>query len=242
MIFFGSLLFPTTSFGDVVVSDLVKLTNADRAVNNLQGLTVNPILEKAAQMKADDMAVKEYFAHDSPEGKTPWHWFQQVKYSYSFAGENLAVYFSDSNEVERSWMNSPTHRANILNANFTEVGIATANGKYQGQETVFVVQMFGKPSVVVSTTTESKTDIPVEMSTKVLVEDDTPIAVENILKKVDEVVVEKEKIATTAISLSKEILAERSTPLILTIIYGLISFFVFIVIVGVIIKIFKNSK
>jgi uncharacterized protein YkwD len=132
--------------GAVVSSTLVELTNADRAGNGLGDLAVNPVLQKAAQMKADDMAAKGYFAHNSPEGITPWHWFKEAGYGFSFAGENLAVYFSDSAELERAWMNSPLHRANILNSYFTEIGIATAKGAYQGRETVYVVQEFGRPS------------------------------------------------------------------------------------------------
>jgi len=138
--------------GAVISSVLVDLTNVDRTANHLEGLTVNSVLEKAAQMKADDMAAKGYFAHNSPEGKTPWYWFKQAGYNYSFAGENLAVYFSDSAELEKAWMNSPTHRANILNSYYTEVGIAMARGKYQGVDTVYVVQEFGRPSRRVAAT------------------------------------------------------------------------------------------
>jgi uncharacterized protein YkwD len=136
----------SSQLGAIVSATLVELTNADRASNNLSGLTINPVLQKAAQMKADDMAAKGYFAHNSPEGVTPWHWFKEAGYTFSFAGENLAVYFSDSAELEKAWMNSPLHRANILNSYFTEIGIATAKGVYQGRETVYVVQEFGRPS------------------------------------------------------------------------------------------------
>lgn len=141
----------------VVSSTLVDLTNVDRENNKLQELTVSPVLQKAAQMKADDMAAKGYFAHNSPEGLTPWHWFQEAGYNFSFAGENLAVYFSDSVELEKAWMNSPLHRANILGSSFTEIGIATAKGVYQGRETVYVVQEFGRPSRRASSSTITNT-------------------------------------------------------------------------------------
>lgn len=131
----------------VVASVLVDLTNADRAGEGLHGLSVNPTLVKAAQAKADDMARAGYFAHNSPDGKTPWYWFGQAGYQFSYAGENLAVFFGDSEDVERAWMNSPSHRANIMNSRFSEIGIATSEGLYQGQKTVFVVQMFGAPSI-----------------------------------------------------------------------------------------------
>jgi uncharacterized protein YkwD len=129
----------------VVTATLVDLANSDRDTENLGTLTISPKLVVAAQAKADDMAAKGYFAHNSPEGLTSWHWFSEADYSFSYAGENLAVNFSDSEDVERAWMQSPTHRANIMNGRFTEIGIATAVGEYKGKETVFVVQMFGTP-------------------------------------------------------------------------------------------------
>src|SRR3989338_10289262 len=116
---------------------------------------MSPILQKAAQLKAEDMAAKEYFAHDSPEGLKPWHWFEEAGYDFRSAGENLAVYFSDSAEVERAWMNSPSHRANLLSEHFTEIGIALSQGQYQGHDTVYVVQMFASPSESASVGTAS---------------------------------------------------------------------------------------
>lgn len=125
---------------------LVDYTNEERIASNYSGLTINPLLEQAAQLKANDMAEKGYFAHRSPEGLTPWHWFREVGYDFSYAGENLAVNFVDSIDVSQAWMNSPGHRANILNKNFSEIGIATAEGMYQGQKTTFIVQLFGTPA------------------------------------------------------------------------------------------------
>ncbi len=141
-----TLVLEKTSFlSTVIPRTLVSLANSDRAENALGELTINPVLEEAAQMKANDMAEKEYFAHVSPDGKDPWDWFNAAGYRFNYAGENLAVNFSDSSEVNDAWMNSPGHRANILNGKFTEVGIATARGEYKGRQTTFVVQMFGTP-------------------------------------------------------------------------------------------------
>ncbi len=125
---------------------LVDYTNDNRATENFSHLTINSTLEKAAQLKANDMAEKGYFAHKNPEGKSPWYFFGQAGYDFAYAGENLAVNFSDSVDVSRAWMASPGHRANIMNGNFTEIGIATAEGMYQGRPTVFVVQLFGRPA------------------------------------------------------------------------------------------------
>jgi hypothetical protein len=130
----------------VISSVLVELTNTDRLGGGLAVLSVNPVLVEVAQAKANDMAAKGYFAHTSPEGLTPWHWFKEGGYKFVYAGENLAVDFSESTDVERAWMQSPTHRANIVGTQFTEIGIATAQGTYQGRPTTFVVQVFATPA------------------------------------------------------------------------------------------------
>lgn len=146
MLFFLPFLFRTGDFYALILPKvLVELANVDRRTSSLPSLTVNPILEETARRKALDMAAQGYFAHTSPDGKSPWYWFAETGYNFSYAGENLAVNFTDSIDVERAWMNSPGHRANILNGNFAEIGIATARGTYQGRDTIFVVQMFGKP-------------------------------------------------------------------------------------------------
>jgi hypothetical protein len=130
----------------VITGVLVDLTNSSRLSQNLGVLTSNPTLAYAAQLKANDMAEKSYFAHTSPEGRTPWYWFTEGGYKFIYAGENLAVNFVDSEDVVRAWMNSEGHRANILNDKFTEIGIALASGKYNGQDTIYVVQLFGQPA------------------------------------------------------------------------------------------------
>jgi hypothetical protein len=125
---------------------LVDLTNSDRASAGLNTLTINNKLIDAAKMKADDMSEKGYFAHVSPEGHSPWYWVEKAGYNYIYAGENLAVNFYQSEDVEDAWMNSPTHRANIVNRHYTEIGIATAEGYYKGNKTMFVVQTFASPN------------------------------------------------------------------------------------------------
>jgi uncharacterized protein YkwD len=150
---FQSLLIRTsTEFTAAVLpSVLVDLANKDRVDSGLRQLTVSPILEEAARMKAEDMVEKGYFAHTSPSGLNPWYWFYRSGYEFIHAGENLAVNFVDSEDVEQAWMNSPGHRANILNGNFTEIGIAAVPGTYKGKKTIFVVQLFGTPSAIAST-------------------------------------------------------------------------------------------
>lgn len=141
-----SFVFNKTDFlAAVLPGVLTTLTNEERAQNDVPPLVQNDLLTKAAQLKAEDMATRGYFAHTSPDGKTPWYWFKQVGYNYTSAGENLAVNFFESSDVAQAWMNSPSHRANIVNNNYTEIGIGVASGIYEGRNTVFVAQLFGTP-------------------------------------------------------------------------------------------------
>ena len=141
------IVFDKTKFlATVLPGVLTSMTNQE-----------NALLDKAAQLKAEDMAVKGYFAHTSPEGKTPWYWFDQVGYRYTYAGENLAVNFFETEDVANAWMNSPTHRANIVKKDYTEIGIGVALGIYQGRSTVFVAQLFAKPLVFPATKTITET-------------------------------------------------------------------------------------
>ncbi|MFA5095303.1 MAG: CAP domain-containing protein [Candidatus Paceibacterota bacterium] len=135
----------TGGMATVLPAVLAQLTNQERKEQNLQTLVVNPILNEAAEMKAEDMAAKSYFAHTSPEGKTPWYWLEKVGYEYQYAGENLAINFSDSKDVTEAWMASPTHKANIVKGNYTEIGTGVATGIYKGRETVFVAQVYANP-------------------------------------------------------------------------------------------------
>lgn len=150
------LIVAATSIGNVVLKNtgllasiqsafLVDLANEDRVAQRIEALETNPILTEVAQRKANDMAEKGYFAHTSPNGTTPWFWFDQVGYQYLYAGENLAVNFTESVDVHKAWLASPTHRKNIMDGRFSEIGIATAQGFYKGRKATFVVQVFGKP-------------------------------------------------------------------------------------------------
>ena len=146
---FQALLWQGSSWlvGTILPSIVTDLTNHERTDLSLVPLKRNAVLDKAAQLKADDMATHSYFSHTSPAGVTPWYWFEEAGYLFTYAGENLAVHFSDSDEVVSAWMASPTHRANIVNNDYTEIGIGTARGVYEGYETVFVVQLFGTPAM-----------------------------------------------------------------------------------------------
>lgn len=141
----------------VLPAVIVEETNSERGSTG--ALRRNAKLDAAATMKANHMAQNGYFSHYSPDGTSPWYWFNQAGYEFLHAGENLAVHFTDSKEIVDAWMNSPTHRANIMNGQFTEIGIGVARGEFEGSETIFVVQFFGTPkqSTSVVTTTPAPT-------------------------------------------------------------------------------------
>lgn len=134
-------------------------TNAARADEGRAPLVRDSLLDQAAQLKAEDMAARGYFAHWSPDGVSPWHWFEVAGYSYKHAGENLAVHFTDSDAVVDAWLKSPTHRENIMDEKFTEIGIGTAKGRYQDYDTVFVVQMFGSPAAAATEPAQEPVEI-----------------------------------------------------------------------------------
>jgi hypothetical protein len=128
---------------DINTSSLYSLTNQQRSANGLAGLSYNSQLAQAAQNKAADMFAKNYWAHNSPDGLTPWYFILGAGYQYTTAGENLAEGFSTSAGVMDGWMNSPGHRANILNSAFQDVGFAVVNGNLLGSPTTLVVAEYG---------------------------------------------------------------------------------------------------
>jgi len=128
---------------DISVQDVVNQTNDQRASAGLPPLTLNMALSNAAAGKAQDMFNKQYWAHTSPDGVEPWAFISGAGYSYIAAGENLARDFLHTGDMISAWMASPTHKANIINPKYQEIGIAVVNGTLDGIETTLVVQMFG---------------------------------------------------------------------------------------------------
>jgi len=130
---------------EITADKVLLLTNAERQKNNLSSLRLNPVLSQSAEAKARDMFANNYWAHTSPAGRTPWDFFRDQNYRYSIAGENLAKDFYDTDSMMRAWMKSPTHRANIVNDKYQEIGIGVVNGILDGVKTTLVVQHFGTP-------------------------------------------------------------------------------------------------
>ena len=128
-------------------SKITAETNLQREANgNLPALKENTKLDAAAAAKANDMFLNQYFEHISPLGVGPEKLVQSYGYDYIIEGENLILgNFSSEKEVVQNWMNSPGHRANILNNRYTEIGVAVIKGAYKGESVWIGVQEFGLP-------------------------------------------------------------------------------------------------
>lgn len=144
--------------------EVIRLTNVERQKAGVPMVAENAQLNAAAMAKAQNMFKEDYWAHYSPSGISPWHWFDQAGYSYSIAGENLARDFDTSQGVINGWLNSPSHRENMLTANYQHIGIAVLNGVLNGSETTLVVQHFGTPVLAASNSpspaTQGSTNTP----------------------------------------------------------------------------------
>jgi uncharacterized protein YkwD len=137
---------------------LLQATNIQRTNNGKENLSLNDLLSQAAQAKAEDMAKRDYWSHKTPEGQDPWIFVDQTGYKYYKAGENLAYGFGDSSTTVSGWMNSPTHRDNLLDSAFTEVGFGFSNASnYQrkGEETI-VVALYGRPQTLTTLSPDSE--------------------------------------------------------------------------------------
>jgi hypothetical protein len=155
-------------FATISREAIIQLINQSREELGLNPLNENPKLNQAAYLKANDMLKRDYFSHQTPEGVWAWDLLKKVGYNYRLAGENLAIGFLDSEEVYRAWMNSPSHKSNILNPQFNETGIAVLKGEFEGNETTVIVQLFGSPKAVppVVSTKEPKPSTSVKVSPK----------------------------------------------------------------------------
>lgn len=187
-----ALLVPAAAFAAVDPSEVVSLTNRDRADAGLSPLARNALLDRAAQAKADDMAGAGYYAHVSPDGKTPVAFIEQTGYRYRMIGENLDVNATSARSAETAWMNSSGHRANILRPEFTEIGVGVAEGRRKGAQTTFVVQMFAAPlpPAVTAVPTPAPAPVPapkpVSAPKPAIVENPLAESVKEVLKPITE--------------------------------------------------------
>ncbi len=170
-LFILSVLFILLSFGfsylktahpsvlgisySITKNDLLDDTNKARSENGISGLKLNEKLNTAAQQKADYMFLHNFWAHFAPDGTTPWSFIKNSGYDYIYAGENLAKGFTSSSDIVKAWMNSPSHRENMLSSKYRDVGFAVVEGNLLGEDTVLVVQMFGAETTAPAETSQS---------------------------------------------------------------------------------------
>lgn len=146
----------------ITAEEVINMVNISRQAENLEVLVENEKLSQAAKAKIEDMFKDDYFAHNSPSGKTPWFWIEKTGYDYHFAGENLAMDFENAAEQHEAWMKSPTHKKNILNKNFREIGVAVKRGFIDGHLAIITVQEFGTPTILVSDYSSDKISLSQE--------------------------------------------------------------------------------
>lgn len=139
------LLDPSAN-SHLTTGGVVEFTNQHREQHGLTPLHANAKLAKAAEAKIDDMFARQYFEHESPDGKSPADIIRAQSYEYIVVGENLALgNFKDDATLVQAWMDSPGHRANILNDKFLEIGVAVRKGQFEGKTVWLAVQEFGSP-------------------------------------------------------------------------------------------------
>jgi hypothetical protein len=188
------LVKQSSLFADVSAQQIFSLTNEIRQQYGLSPVKENNLLNQAAQYKAEDMLQNSYFSHYSPTGISPWYWVERSGYDYYYAGENLAMNFLDSEEVIKGWFNSLSHRENLLNTNYQEMGIAVVSGDLnnEGINRILVVQLFGA--------TKPKTATPIALAQEITEEKseepETIIPVEQIEES--EILSEQTKSTTVA--------------------------------------------
>lgn len=141
--FGGFLGIPEAMASSITPSNIIQLTNQERAAAGLNTLSTNSKLAAAALAKANNMFEEQYWDHYGPNGETPWMFISAAGYAYVYAGENLAKGFSTAEGVHEAWMASPTHRENIMGVSYKDIGVAVVQGELLGKDTILVVQMFG---------------------------------------------------------------------------------------------------
>ncbi|MCA9380705.1 hypothetical protein KC678_00380, partial [Candidatus Dojkabacteria bacterium] len=167
----------------ITIDELLTAHNEQRIKAGLEPLTLSTTLSRSASDKAEVMLDLNCWSHYCPPDTEPWEYFKAVGYNYQHAGENLAEGFSTIDSVMAAWLNSPTHKENILNPNFDEIGFGFAYGTYQGKANNTIITVhFGKKFALEDILQE---DIPVSDLTKQTVNkslllDDNYVTIDNL--------------------------------------------------------------
>lgn len=143
----GIFLLPKTALmASITPERIITLTNEERTQDGLNALTVNDELTQAANAKAQAILAAQVFDH-TINGRKFSSWIKTTGYQYNLAGENLAIDFVTAEGLMRAWMGSPDHRANILEYRYEEIGVGVAEGRFDGENTIVVAQLFGDPLI-----------------------------------------------------------------------------------------------
>lgn len=137
----------TSNEASVTVAGILAETNAQRIALGLSPFSFNAQLTVAAQAKVADMISRQYFEHESPDGKGPGDLADAAGYEYLAVAENLALGdYENSVEVVEGWMDSPGHRENIVSTKYSDIGVAVGQGMFEGGLVWFAAQEFGRPA------------------------------------------------------------------------------------------------
>lgn len=186
---------PRYSNPQITPAKMISLTNQSRENSGLSVLIVNQKLTSAAEAKAGDMFRYQYFEHNSPSGVTPWDWIKRAGYSYRYAGENLAIDFVTAENAHKALMASDSHRENILNQDYTEIGISVKKDVFEESESIIIVVEFGTPleAKVAYASSSINTNESVELSDETEPDsnkDDTSNSINNAKKELQKKVVD----------------------------------------------------
>lgn len=127
----------------MTVLNIVHFTNEARVNDGLETLLISPHMTVAAQEKAESMAKRRELSHTLSDGTTAWQFIKSNGYCYEYAGENIAMFFTAADEVVDAWLESPTHRENVLSNKYTDIGIGITEMEWLGYKGILVVQLFG---------------------------------------------------------------------------------------------------
>lgn len=147
----GMFAWNTNQLAAALSNDgIIGIVNAQRQSAGLASLAPNSQLSTSAYLKAEDMCTKHYWAHNAPDGTTPWSFVDRAGYNYVSVGENLAQGFASDDALVAGWMASPGHRANILSTKYQDIGVASLTCNLVGTETTLVVAHFGSTAPAVA--------------------------------------------------------------------------------------------
>lgn len=150
----------TSETPEAMSKNIITYTNEERIKAGGTTLTENTQLDEAAKLKLEDMFANNYWEHVAPtSGLQAWDFMKESGYTYQYAGENLAKGYHDSSSTVNAWMNSQTHKDNLLNQNYTDIGVAVGSGTLDGKPVTLVVQLFGKPATSNIASTPATTSV-----------------------------------------------------------------------------------